>query len=81
MLGDNFFATGLFLFATMVPMVATAVCRLHDVDRSGWWILALLVPILGQILVLRMALWPGTPGSNRYGAGGTAPPADTAATG
>ena len=43
------------------------VRRLHDIDRTGWWILIYLIPLIGVIVLLVFALTPGTPGSNRYG--------------
>jgi uncharacterized membrane protein YhaH (DUF805 family) len=43
--------------------------RLHDRDRSGWAMLALVVPVLGALwLFWELALRRGTPGPNRYGA-------------
>ena len=33
------------------------VRRLHDIDRSGWWILIALVPLIGTIVLLVFALW------------------------
>lgn len=52
--------------ATMVPWFALVARRLHDVDKSGLWILAALIP--GGVLVLLM-FWTrdGTPGDNRFG--------------
>lgn len=45
--------TNLFMLATLIPSLAVAVRRLHDTNRSGWWILAPLVPyILGFFLML-----------------------------
>ena len=43
------------------------VRRLHDIDRTGWWILINLIPLIGTIVLLVFALTPGTPGSNQYG--------------
>ena len=37
------------------------------IDRSGWWILIGLVPLIGVIVLLVFALLDGTPGDNRYG--------------
>ena len=46
-------------------MIAVTVRRLHDTDRSGWWCLLMLVPIVG-LVVLVFLLLPGTPGNNRF---------------
>ena len=35
--------------ALLLPSVAVAVRRLHDIDRSGWWILLGIIPIIGWI--------------------------------
>lgn len=43
--------TGLFSLAILIPNISVAVRRLHDIDRSGWWILAPALPyIIGFIL-------------------------------
>src|SRR5215204_5898732 len=51
----------------LIPTLAVTVRRLHDIDRSGWWILIGLVPLIGVIVLLVFALLDGTPGDNRYG--------------
>ena len=35
---------GVFVLAIIIPSIAVAVRRLHDTDRSGWWVLAPLAP-------------------------------------
>ena len=37
---------GIFALATIVPSISVAVRRLHDTDRSGWWLLAPLAPLV-----------------------------------
>jgi len=54
--------------AVLVPSLAVAVRRLHDTDRSGWWLLVGLIPILGVIVLLIFFIMDGTPGNNRFGA-------------
>lgn len=54
--------------ALLLPTLAVAVRRLHDTDRSGWWLLIGLVPIVGGIVLLVFFVLDGTPGPNRYGA-------------
>lgn len=53
--------------ALFLPNLAVSVRRLHDVDRSGWWILISLVPVVGTILLLVWFCTQGTSGSNRFG--------------
>jgi uncharacterized membrane protein YhaH (DUF805 family) len=60
--------------ATIVPSIAVAVRRLHDVDREGGWFLIQFVPIIGPYWFLYFMVQPGTvrdpsPGPNRYGDG------------
>lgn len=53
--------------AVLIPSIAVTVRRLHDTDRSGWWILIQLVPIVGGIVLLVFVCLEGTRGPNRYG--------------
>ncbi|SCB77344.1 DUF805 domain-containing protein [Gilliamella intestini] len=53
--------------ALFLPSLAVAVRRLHDTDRSGWWVLIALVPLIGAIVLLVFACMDSTPGSNQYG--------------
>jgi uncharacterized membrane protein YhaH (DUF805 family) len=59
--------SGIYSLAVLIPTLALWVRRLHDIDRTGWWILINLIPLIGTIVLLVFALTPGTPGSNRYG--------------
>jgi uncharacterized membrane protein YhaH (DUF805 family) len=52
----------------LVPNIAVGVRRLHDLDRSGWWYLILLVPLVGLVLLLVWSVMRGTQGANRFGA-------------
>ena len=53
---------GLLLLAAL----AVAVRRMHDTDRSGWWMLLGFVPLIGLALIVLLAL-EGTQGANQYG--------------
>jgi uncharacterized membrane protein YhaH (DUF805 family) len=44
-----------------------AIRRLHDRDMSGWWLLLMLVPVIGSLALLVLYVLPGTPGPNRFG--------------
>lgn len=59
--------SGIFSLAILVPSIAVSVRRLHDIDRTGWWVLISFVPFVGAIVLLVFAVQDGTPGSNRYG--------------
>ena len=51
----------------LVPGVAVIVRRLHDIDRSGWWSLILVIPLIGPIVILVFMCLDGTSGNNRFG--------------
>ena len=53
--------------AMFLPTLAVWVRRLHDTNRSAWWLLLSLVPWVGGLVLLIMLAFPGTPGPNRYG--------------
>jgi uncharacterized membrane protein YhaH (DUF805 family) len=57
----------LYLLATFIPNLAVGTRRLHDIDRSGWWLLLSLVPVVGGIILLIFALRDSQPGANQYG--------------
>jgi uncharacterized membrane protein YhaH (DUF805 family) len=51
------------------PALAVSVKRWHDRDKSGWWVLINMVPVIGMVWTLvENGLLPGTLGRNRYGA-------------
>ncbi len=61
-------ASGLFALAIIIPSLAVAVRRLHDTDKSGWFLLLGLIPLVGGIILLVFYCTDGTPGPNRFGA-------------
>ena len=67
----------IFSLAVLLPSIAVGVRRLHDLDRTGWWYLLVLVPLLGGlILIVFFYIHKGTDGPNRFGPdplGGAAP--------
>jgi uncharacterized membrane protein YhaH (DUF805 family) len=58
---------GIYGLAIIIPSIAVSVRRLHDIDRTGWWLLISLVPVIGTIVLLVFAALEGTPGENRFG--------------
>ena len=60
--------TTLVALGLLVPSLAVSIRRLHDSDRSGWWLLLGLVPMVGEIIVLVFMALEGTRGANRFGA-------------
>lgn len=53
--------------ALFLPNLAVNIRRLHDRDRSGWWILIVFIPIIGMLVLLFWFVLPGTPGPNTHG--------------
>lgn len=59
--------SGLYTLAVLIPGLAVSVRRLHDTDRSGWWILLALFPCIGGIILFIFMVQEGTNGENQYG--------------
>jgi uncharacterized membrane protein YhaH (DUF805 family) len=59
---------GIAAIALLLPGLAVGARRLHDVGKSGWWLLVSLVPLLGLILLIYWTVQPGEAGANTYGA-------------
>ena len=57
----------IYLLAVLIPALAVTVRRLHDTNRSGWWILISLVPLIGGIVLLVFMVQDSQPGENKYG--------------
>ena len=57
----------LYYLAVVVPYLAVIFRRLHDTERSGWWILIAFIPIVGVLVLLVFLILQGTEGENRYG--------------
>ena len=66
---------GVYALAVLLPSIAVSVRRLHDTDRTGWWLLLAFVPVLGAIVLLVFMALDSKPGDNQYGAN----PKETAA--
>ena len=57
---------GIFSLITLIPSLAIVVRRLHDINRTGWWLL-IAFTIIGIIPLIIWAIQPGNQESNRYG--------------
>lgn len=57
----------IYSLALLLPSIAVGVRRLHDVDKSGWLYLVILVPLLGALYLLYLFVQEGTKGDNKYG--------------
>jgi uncharacterized membrane protein YhaH (DUF805 family) len=58
---------GLYSLAVLIPSIAVSVRRLHDTNRSGWWLLIVFVPIIGAIVLLVFMVLDSQPGENQHG--------------
>lgn len=59
--------SGIYALAVLIPGIAVAVRRLHDTDRTGWWVLIALIPIVGPIILIFFLIQDSTADGNRFG--------------
>ncbi len=53
--------------ALLLPGIGAGVRRLHDIGKSGWWMLIGLIPVIGWLIAIYWAIQPSHPGSNNWG--------------
>lgn len=58
---------GIYMLAVLIPSISVSVRRLHDTDRSGWWLLIGLIPLIGFIVLLVFMVQDSKPGQNEFG--------------
>jgi uncharacterized membrane protein YhaH (DUF805 family) len=58
----------IYSLAILIPALAVSVRRLHDTNRSGWWLLIGLIPVVGAIVLIVFFVMDSDPGDNEYGA-------------
>ncbi len=58
---------GIYMLAVLIPGIAVSVRRLHDTNRSGWWLLILLIPLVGAIVLIVFLASDSKPEENQYG--------------
>jgi uncharacterized membrane protein YhaH (DUF805 family) len=59
--------SSLYVLAVLIPSLAVLVRRLHDTERSGWWVFIGLIPLVGPIILLIFTVQDSQPGENRFG--------------
>lgn len=64
---DNETLSRVFSLALLLPNLAAGARRLHDTDRTAWWLLIGLVPVIGTIVLIVFFVQDGTVGPNRFG--------------
>jgi uncharacterized membrane protein YhaH (DUF805 family) len=58
---------GIYTLAVLIPSIAVTVRRLHDTNRSGWWLLIGVIPIIGGIVLIVFLASNSNPEENQYG--------------
>ena len=61
------FFSGLYSLLVLIPGIAVSVRRLHDTNRSGWWVVISLIPIIGVLVLFVFTCLDSQPGTNRFG--------------
>jgi len=59
--------SGIYALFIFIPSLAVTVRRLHDTNKSGWWILISLIPFLGAIILLIFMIMDSDANDNAYG--------------
>lgn len=66
--GGTGLVTFLTIAALLVPALAVGARRMHDIGKSGWWLLISMIPIIGSLMFIAFAVRDSEPGPNRFGA-------------
>ncbi len=61
------YLSNLYGLAVLVPGLAVGVRRLHDIGKSGWWLLIAFIPCIGAIILIYFLVQDSQPESNKYG--------------
>ena len=59
--------SSIYSIAVLIPTIAVAIRRLHDIGKSGWFLLLAVIPIIGAIWLLVLFVTDGNPHENEYG--------------
>lgn len=59
--------SSIYSLLILIPSIAVGVRRLHDLDKSGWWMLIGIIPLIGAIVLIYFFVQDGQAGSNRFG--------------
>ena len=65
--GDLVLLLSILIIVNLIPVYAVGVRRIHDSDKSGWFVLLSLIPLIGLYLFV-LLLQDGSKGKNRFGA-------------
>lgn len=59
--------SGLYSLFIFIPSIAVTVRRLHDTNRTGWWILIWFIPVIGWVILFIFMILDSDPNANAYG--------------
>lgn len=59
--------SSLYGLAVLLPAIGVGIRRLHDIGRTGWWMLLHFLPIIGTIIMIFFYVQDSEEGSNEYG--------------
>lgn len=59
--------SAVYSLGLLIPSLAAASRRLHDTGRSAWWLLLVLIPLIGGIILIIFMVFDSQPGDNKYG--------------
>ena len=59
--------SSIVILGLLIPSLAVTVRRLHDTNRSGWWVLIIFIPLIGPIFLLVLLCLKGDEGENQFG--------------
>lgn len=65
--GSSGLLSTIYSLGVLLPSIAVGIRRLHDTNRSGWWILIGLIPCVGWIILIVFYATEGVAGPNQYG--------------
>jgi uncharacterized membrane protein YhaH (DUF805 family) len=57
----------IYSLAVLLPAIGVSIRRLHDTDRTGWWLLIGLIPLIGAIVLIVFMVLDSQEGENQYG--------------
>lgn len=64
---DSSILSTIYSLGVLIPSIAVDIRRLHDTNRTGWWLLIGLIPIIGWIVLLIFMVQDSQKGENQYG--------------
>ena len=67
-LGLGSLLSSLLSLALLLPNLGIGARRLHDIDKSAWWLLIGIIPLVGWAILIYWYAQPGSAGANQFGA-------------